>query len=408
MTFFDVQRVREQFPILQQQINGYPLVYLDSAATAHKPECVLQAMFDFYRSDNANVHRSAHTLAARATHKFERARQRVADFLNARSSHEIIWTRGTTESINLVAQTWGRRNLQPGDELLLSAMEHHANLVTWQQIAIETGAQLRIIPLLENGDLDMQAYQNLLSARTRLVAVVQVSNVLGTVNPVAEIVRLAKQAGALTLIDGAQAVAHAPVDVQALDCDFYAFSGHKVYGPTGIGVLYGRQELLAQLPPWQFGGEMIEKVSFTETQFSLPPLRFEAGTPAIAEALGLSAALDFLCQQQDAGAEEYQQQLLQRLLQGLQQIDGVSLVGQPAQRQGVVSIVLTRAHHHDVCQLLDAQGIAVRSGHHCAMPLLSQLGLAGTLRISLGVYNSEEEIDLFLQALRQALELLHD
>ncbi|MBB6056872.1 aminotransferase class V-fold PLP-dependent enzyme [Tolumonas osonensis] len=408
MTFFDVQRVREQFPILQQQINGYPLVYLDSAATAHKPECVLQAMFDFYRSDNANVHRSAHTLAARATHKFERARQRVADFLNARSSHEIIWTRGTTESINLVAQTWGRRNLQPGDELLLSAMEHHANLVTWQQIAIETGAQLRIIPLLENGDLDMQAYQNLLSARTRLVAVVQVSNVLGTVNPVAEIVRLAKQAGALTLIDGAQAVAHAPVDVQALDCDFYAFSGHKVYGPTGIGVLYGRQELLAQLPPWQFGGEMIEKVSFTETQFSLPPLRFEAGTPAIAEALGLSAALDFLCQQQAAGAEEYQQQLLQRLLQGLQQIDGVSLVGQPAQRQGVVSIVLTRAHHHDVCQLLDAQGIAVRSGHHCAMPLLSQLGLAGTLRISLGVYNSEEEIDLFLQALRQALELLHD
>ncbi len=408
MTFFDVQRVREQFPILQQQINGYPLVYLDSAATAHKPECVLQAMFDFYRSDNANVHRSAHTLAARATHKFERARQRVADFLNARSSHEIIWTRGTTESINLVAQTWGRRNLQPGDELLLSAMEHHANLVTWQQIAIETGAQLRIIPLLENGDLDMQAYQNLLSARTRLVAVVQVSNVLGTVNPVAEIVRLAKQAGALTLIDGAQAVAHAPVDVQALDCDFYAFSGHKVYGPTGIGVLYSRQELLAQLPPWQFGGEMIEKVSFTETQFSLPPLRFEAGTPAIAEALGLSAALDFLCQQQAAGAEEYQQQLLQRLLQGLQQIDGVSLVGQPAQRQGVVSIVLTRAHHHDVCQLLDAQGIAVRSGHHCAMPLLSQLGLAGTLRISLGVYNSEEEIDLFLQALRQALELLHD
>lgn len=408
MTFFDVQRVREQFPILQQQINGYPLVYLDSAATAHKPECVLQAMLDFYRSDNANVHRSAHTLAARATHKFERARQRVADFLNARSSDEIIWTRGTTESINLVAQTWGRRNLQPGDELLLSAMEHHANLVTWQQIAIETGAQLRIIPLLENGDLDMQAYRNLLSARTRLVAVVQVSNVLGTVNPVTEIVRLAKQVGALTLIDGAQAVAHTPVDVQALDCDFYAFSGHKVYGPTGIGVLYGRQELLAQLPPWQFGGEMIEKVSFTETQFSLPPLRFEAGTPAIAEALGLSAALDFLCQQQAAGAEEYQQQLLQRLLQGLQQIDGVSLVGQPAQRQGVVSIVLTRAHHHDVCQLLDAQGIAVRSGHHCAMPLLSQLGLAGTLRISLGVYNSEEEIDLFLQALRQALELLHD
>lgn len=408
MTFFDVQRVREQFPILQQQINGYPLVYLDSAATAHKPECVLQAMLDFYRTDNANVHRSAHTLAARATQKFEQARQRVADFLNARSSHEIIWTRGTTEAINLVAQTWGRRNLQPGDEILLSAMEHHANLVTWQQIAIETSAQLRIIPLLENGDLDMQAYQRLLSARTRLVAVVQVSNVLGTVNPVADIVRLAKQVGALTLIDGAQAVAHTPVDVRALDCDFYAFSGHKVYGPTGIGVLYGRQELLTQLPPWQFGGEMIEKVTFTESQFSAPPLRFEAGTPAIAEAVGLAAALDFLCQQQAAGAEEYQQLLLQRLLLGLQQTEGVALVGQPARRQGVVSIVLIHAHHHDVCQLLDAQGIAVRSGHHCAMPLLNELGLAGTLRISLGVYNNEGEIDCFLQALRQALELLHD
>ena len=408
MTFFDVQRVREQFPILQQQINGYPLVYLDSAATAHKPECVLQAMLDFYRTDNANVHRSAHTLAARATQKFEQARQRVADFLHARSCNEIIWTRGTTEAINLLAQTWGRRNLQSGDEILLSAMEHHANLVTWQQIAIETGAQLRMIPLLENGDLDMQAYQRLLSVRTRLVAVVQVSNVLGTVNPVADIVRLAKQVGALTLIDGAQAVAHAPVDVQALGCDFYAFSGHKVYGPTGIGVLYGRQELLAQLPPWQFGGEMIEKVTFTDSQFSPPPLRFEAGTPAIAEAVGLAAALDFLCQQQAAGAEEYQQLLLQRLLQGLQQTEGVSLVGQPVRRQGVVSIVLTHAHHHDVCQLLDAQGIAVRSGHHCAMPLLNELGLAGTLRISLGVYNSEEEIDLFLQALRQALELLHD
>lgn len=408
MTSFDVQRVRGQFLILQQQINGYPLVYLDSAATAHKPECVLQAMLDFYRTDNANVHRSAHTLASRATQKFEQARQRVADFLHARHREEIIWTRGTTESINLVAQTWGLQSLQAGDEILLSAMEHHANLVTWQQVARQTGARLRIIPLLESGELDMQAYQAMLSTRTRMVAIVHVSNVLGTVNPVADVVRLAKQAGALTLIDGAQAVAHAPVDVQALGCDFYAFSGHKVYGPTGIGVLYGRKEILTQLPPWQFGGEMIRKVTFTESEFSLPPLRFEAGTPAIAEAVGLSAALDFLCEQLAAGAEAYQQQLLQRLLQGLQQIDGVSLVGQPAARQGVVSVVLAHAHHHDVCQLLDAQGIAVRSGHHCAMPLLHSMGLAGTLRISLGVYNNETEIDAFLQALRQALELLHD
>lgn len=408
MTSFDVQQVREQFPILSQQINGHPLVYLDSAATAHKPECVLQAMLDFYRTDNANVHRSAHTLAGRATQKFEQARQRVADFLHAQYCDEIIWTRGTTEAINLVAQSWGRQTLQAGDEVLVSAMEHHANLVTWQQITKQTGAQLRIIPLLTNGELDLQAYQAMLSPNTKMVALVHVSNVLGTVNPVAEVVRLAKQVGALTLIDGAQAVAHAPVDVQALGCDLYAFSGHKVYGPTGIGVLYGRREILAQLPPWQFGGEMIKQVSYTESEFNLPPLRFEAGTPAIAEAVGLSAALDFVCQQQAAGAETYQQQLLQQLMTGLQQINGVTIVGQPKQRQGVVSIVLDQTHHHDVCQLLDAQGIAVRSGHHCAMPLLNSLGLAGTLRISLGVYNNKTEIDLFLQALHQALELLND
>ena len=408
MTSFDVQQVREQFPILRQQIHGHPLVYLDSAATAHKPECVLQAMLDFYRTDNANVHRSAHTLAGRATQKFEQARQRVADFLHAPFCDEIIWTRGTTEAINLVAQSWGRQTLQAGDEVLVSAMEHHANLVTWQQIAKQTGAQLRIIPLLASGELDLLAYQAMLSPNTKMVALVHVSNVLGTVNPVAEVVRLAKQVGALTLIDGAQAVAHAPVDVQALDCDFYAFSGHKVYGPTGIGVLYGRREILAQLPPWQFGGEMIKQVSYTDSEFNLPPLRFEAGTPAIAEALGLSAALDFVSQQQSAGAETYQQQLLQHLIAGLQHIKGVSIVGQPAQRQGVVSIVLAQAHHHDVCQLLDAQGIAVRSGHHCAMPLLKSLGLAGTLRISLGVYNNKTEIDIFLQALHQALDLLND
>jgi len=408
MTSFDVQLVRDQFPILQQQVNGHPLVYLDSAATTHKPECVLQVMLDFYRTDNANVHRSAHTLAGRATQRFEQARQRVANFLNAASAEEIIWTRGTTESINLVAQSWGLQTLQAGDEVLISAMEHHANLVTWQQIAKQTDAELRIIPLLASGELDMTAYQNMLSSKTKMVALVHVSNVLGCVNPVADVIRLAKTVGALTLIDGAQAVAHTSVDVQALGCDFYVFSGHKVYGPTGIGVLYGRKGILEQLPPWQFGGEMIQQVSYTESTFNLPPLRFEAGTPAIAEAIGLAAALDFLCHQQSLGSEEYQQQLLNQLIVGLQKIDSVMLIGQPAQRQGVVSIVLKRAHHHDVCQLLDAQGIAVRSGHHCAMPLLNSLGLAGTLRISLGIYNNKAEIAFFLQALRQALELLND
>jgi len=408
MTSFDVQRVREQFPILQQKINGYPLVYLDSAATAQKPECVLQTMLDFYRTDNANVHRSAHTLASRATLKFEQARQQVADFLRARYSDEIIWTRGTTEAINLVAQTWGAQTLRPGDEILVSAMEHHANLVTWQQMAKQTGAHLRIIPLLATGELDMQAYQNMLSENTRMVAVTHVSNVLGTVNPVEEIARKAKVVGAVTLIDGAQAVAHSPVDVQRIDCDFYAFSGHKVYGPTGIGVLYGRQDILTQLPPWQYGGEMIRKVTFAETEFNPPPLRFEAGTPAIAEILGLASALDFLKKQQAAGAEEFQQTLLQYLVTELHKLDGVSVIGQPERRQGVVSVVFTQAHHHDVCHLLDAQGIAVRSGHHCAMPLLESLCLTGTLRISLGIYNTKEDIDYCLMALRQALELLND
>lgn len=408
MTSFDVQRVREQFPILQQKINGYPLVYLDSAATAQKPECVLQTMLDFYRTDNANVHRSAHTLASRATLKFEQARQQVADFLRARYSDEIIWTRGTTEAINLVAQTWGAQTLRPGDEILVSAMEHHANLVTWQQMAKQTGAHLCIIPLLATGELDMQAYQNMLSENTRMVAVTHVSNVLGTVNPVEEIVRKAKVVGAVTLIDGAQAAAHSPVDVQRIDCDFYAFSGHKVYGPTGIGVLYGRQDILTQLPPWQYGGEMIRKVTFAETEFNPPPLRFEAGTPAIAEILGLASALDFLKKQQAAGAEEFQQTLLQYLVTELHQLDGVSVIGQPEWRQGVVSVVFTQAHHHDVCHLLDAQGIAVRSGHHCAMPLLESLCLTGTLRISLGIYNTKEDIDYCLMALRQALELLND
>ncbi len=408
MASFDVQQVREQFPILQQKINGYPLVYLDSAATAQKPECVLQTMLDFYRTDNANVHRSAHTLAARATLKFEQARQQVADFLHARFSDEIIWTRGTTEAINLVAQVWGMHTLQPDDEILISAMEHHANLVPWQQIAKQTGARLRIIPLLDTGDLDMVAYQSMLGNKTRLVAVTHVSNVLGTVNPVEDIVRKAKTVGAVTLIDGAQAVAHSPVDVQRIGCDFYAFSGHKVYGPTGVGVLYGRQEMLSQLPPWQYGGEMIRKVSFTETEFNPPPLRFEAGTPAIAEILGLASALDFLKQQQASGAEEYQQALLQYLLTELAQLDGITIIGQPANRQGVVSIRFTQAHHHDVCHLLDAQGVAVRSGHHCAMPLLDSLGLTGALRLSLGIYNTNDDIDHCLMALRQALELLND
>ncbi len=406
MTAFDVWHVRQQFPILDQQINGYPLIYLDNAATTQKPEVVLQAMDHYYRHDNANVHRSAHALASRATIAFESARDEVAYFLNAAQREEIIWTRGTTEAINLVAYAWGLSQLRQGDEILVSAMEHHANLVPWQQVALKTGANLRIIPLQENGDLDISKYRQMLSDKTRLVAVTQVSNVLGTVNPVKEIVRLAHEVGALTLIDGAQAVAHNHIDVQALDCDFYVFSGHKVYGPTGIGVLYGKQALLRILEPWQFGGEMIERVTYESSTFNQPPFRFEAGTPPIAEAIGLAAALKFVRAQIMKGAEGYHQQLLQLLIDGLTSIDGVQIIGQPDIRQGVVSISLPQFHHHDMCQFLDAQGIAVRSGHHCAMPLIEALGLSGTLRISPGIYNTDQEIMLFLTHLQQTMELL--
>lgn len=408
MTAFDIWQVRQQFPILDQQINGYPLIYLDNAATTQKPESVLAAMMDYYRFQNSNVHRSAHTLAGRATEAFELARDKVASFLNAADRAEIIWTRGTTEAINLVAYSWGMSNLKAGDEILVSAMEHHANLVPWQQVAKETGAVIKIIPLTERGDLDLEQYQLMLTEKVRLVSVAHVSNVLGTVNPVTEMTKLAHAVGAMILIDGAQAVAHNQIDVQDIDCDFYVFSGHKVYGPTGIGVLYGKLSILTNLKPWQYGGEMIEKVSYLDSTFNLPPYRFEAGTPAIAEAIGLSEALSFIQIQHHAGAEQYHQQLLTQLIDGLNQLRGVRIIGQPAKRQGVVSIVIDGCHHHDVCHLLDAQGIAVRAGHHCAMPLIDSLGLSGTLRIAPGIYNSDQEITRFLTSLQQAMELLND
>ncbi len=395
---FDLAAIRAQFPALQQRVNDQPLIYLDNAATTQKPLAVLQAMDEYYRRDNANVHRAAHALSSRATAAFEAARERVRAFLHACHSSEVIWTRGTTEAINLVAFSWGQSNLQPGDEILLSTLEHHANIVPWQQVAARTGAVLRVIPLTATGDLDLTAFYALLSPRTRLLAIAQVSNALGTVNPVAELVAAAKRVGAVTLIDGAQAVGHLPIDVQALGCDFYAFSGHKLYGPTGIGVLYGRAELLEQMPPWQTGGEMIQKVSFSGTRFNRPPFRFEAGTPPIAEAIGLAAALDFLAALPDDW-RRYEATLLQRLLDGLQQLPFIELVGTPSQQVGVVSLRLGDIHPQDAGELLDQMGIAVRVGHHCAMPLMESLGLDGTLRISLALYNSEAEVDALLAAL---------
>lgn len=400
---FDLATVRAQFPALQQRVNDQQLIYLDNAATTQKPLAVLQAMDEYYRRDNANVHRAAHTLSSRATAAFEAARERVRAFLHARHSSEVIWTRGTTEAINLVAYSWGQSNLQSGDEILLSTLEHHANIVPWQQVAARTGAVLRVIPLTARGELDLATFHALLSPRTRLLAIAQVSNALGTVNPVAELITAAKTVGAVTLIDGAQAVGHLPIDVQALGCDFYAFSGHKLYGPTGIGVLYGRAELLEQMPPWQTGGEMIQKVSFSGTRFNPPPFRFEAGTPPIAEAIGLAAALDFLAALPE-GWRRHEAALLQRLLDGLQQLPFIERVGTPSQQVGVVSLRLGDIHPQDAGELLDQMGIAVRVGHHCAMPLMESLGLDGTLRISLALYNSEAEVDALLAALARLPE----
>ncbi|MGS3177742.1 aminotransferase class V-fold PLP-dependent enzyme [Aeromonas sanarellii] len=393
--------LRSQFPALAQKVNGHPLIYLDNAATTQKPLAVLDAIAHYYRADNANVHRAAHTLSGRATRAFEDARETVARFINAPRNQEVIWTRGTTEAINLVAQSWGMSELKAGDEILLSTLEHHANIVPWQLVAQRTGAVIRVIPLDERGDLDLAAYQAMLGPRTRLVSVAHVSNALGTVNPVEEIVAAAKTVGALTLIDGAQAVAHLEVDVRTIGCDFYAFSGHKLYGPTGIGVLWGRTELLERIPPWQAGGEMIDRVSFSGTTFNTLPFKFEAGTPHIAGAIGLAAAIDFVTVQDRAALVRHEQALTDYLVAGLRRVPGLRLIGEPARRAGAVSFLLDEIHPQDAATLLDMQGIALRVGHHCAMPLMESLGIGGTIRASLACYNNRDDIDALLAALHK-------
>lgn len=394
-------RLRGQFPALAQEVNGHPLVYLDNAATTQKPQAVLDAINHYYRADNANVHRAAHALSGRATRAFEDARETVARFINAPLSHEVIWTRGTTEAINLVAQSWGMSELRAGDEIVLSTLEHHANIVPWQLVAQRTGAVIRVIPLDERGDLDIAAYLALLGPRTRLVSVAHVSNALGTVNPVKEMVAAAKAVGSLSLIDGAQAVAHLEVDVQAIGCDFYAFSGHKLYGPTGIGVLWGRTELLERMPPWQAGGEMIDRVSFSGTTFNILPFKFEAGTPHIAGAIGLAAAIGFVMEQDKDSLASHEAALTDYLVAGLQQVPGLRLVGDPVQRAGAISFLLEDIHPQDAATLLDMQGIALRVGHHCAMPLMESLGIGGTMRASLACYNNRDDVDALLAALHK-------
>jgi cysteine desulfurase/selenocysteine lyase len=394
--------IRGLFPALGQQVNGHPLVYLDNAATTQKPRSVIEALVRYYETDNANVHRGAHALADRATAAYEGARATVARFLNARSPEEIVFVRGATEAINLVADSFGRRNVGPGDEVLITEMEHHANLVPWQQLCLETGARLRVLPITDRGELALDVLEGLLSDRTRLVALTHVSNALGTVNPIRNVVEAARRLGIPVLVDGAQAVPHFEVDVQALDCDFYAFSGHKVYGPMGIGVLYGRLSLLEEMPPWQCGGDMVHRVEYARTTFNDPPYRFEAGTPNVAGAVGLAAALEFLEDVGRSQAVEHESHLLELATRRLDEIPGVRIVGGPAHRVGVVSFVVDEPPFSalDLAVRLDGAGIAVRAGHHCCQPLMRRLGVTGTIRASVAVYNTEEDVERLAFAVR--------
>ncbi|MCG9721229.1 cysteine desulfurase [Shewanella sp. Isolate7] len=401
----EFSQLRSQFPALTQSLGDYPLVYLDTAATSQKPQGVIDVMSRYYQADNANVHRAAHQLSARATGQYEAVREKVRDFIHAKRREEIIFTHGTTEGINLVALGLAGQ-LNAGDLILLDSAAHHANIVPWQMLAKQTGAEIVPIPLTDEARLDQDAYRQLLARKPSVVALCHVSNVLGTVNPVKEMVSQAKAVGALTLIDGAQAIAHLEVDVQAIDCDFYLFSGHKMYGPTGVGILYGRFERLDRLEPLLTGGEMIKLVSFEATEFNILPNRLEAGTPPIAEVIGLGAAIDFIQSLPREAVRAHEQTLLKRLQAELKQLGGITLYGAHDDNVGAVAFNLSGEHHQDVGILLDQQGIAVRCGHHCAMPLMQTLGLAGCCRASLGVYSTDEDINRFIQALESVKDLL--
>lgn len=401
----DINKVRADFPILQRTVHGKPLVYFDTAASAQRPLKVIETVDDFYRNHNANIHRGVHSLSQEATDLYEQARIKTAGFINAPSEQEIIFTRGTTESINLVAHSFVRPRLQKGDEILISWMEHHSNIVPWQMLCEETGAVLKVVPINQHGELEMDALADMLSERVKLLAVVHISNALGTVNPVAEICALAKQHDIPVLVDGAQAMPHQAVDVQAIACDFYCFSGHKMYGPTGIGALWGRAEHLQAMPPYQGGGEMIRHVTFEKSTFNEAPGKFEAGTPNIAGAIGLGAAVDYL---QGLGMENvaaWEAQLLAYGTEKLMQIDGFKMIGTAAQKAGVMSFVLGDIHANDVGTIIDLHGVAIRTGHHCAMPVVQFFGLPATARASLGVYNTFEEIDILADSLHKTIEM---
>ncbi|NRB70506.1 MAG: cysteine desulfurase [Xanthomonadales bacterium] len=401
----DVARVRADFPILQRTVHGKPLVYLDTAASAQRPEAVIKATDDFYRRLNANIHRGVHTLSQEATDAYEGARDKMAAFLNAPSRDELVFTRGTTEAINLVAQAWLRPRLNPGDEIIVSQMEHHANIVPWQMLCESTGAVLKPIPINDAGELDLDAYHAMLNDRVKLVGMVHVSNALGTVNPIAELARAAREKGIPLLVDGAQSLPHQAVDVQALGCTFFCFSGHKMYGPTGIGGLWAPMEVLAAMEPYQGGGEMIKKVTFERTEYNPPPGKFEAGTPNIAGAVGLGAAVDYLL---DLGMDQvaaYEAWLLQAATARLEAVEGLQVVGTAAHKAGVISFTFDDIHPHDIGTIIDHHGVAIRTGHHCAMPAIARFGLPATARASLGIYNTLEEFDVLAGALEQVRDM---
>ena len=402
---FDVERVRADFPLLRQQVNGKPLVYLDNGATSQKPQCVIDELVRYYTTENANVHRGVHTLSQLATDDYEGARGKVRRFLNAADDREIIYTRGATEGINLVAQTFGRQNVGPGDEIVVSNMEHHSNIVPWQMLCEEKGAVLRVVPIDDSGELLMDEYEAMVGPRTKLVSITHVSNALGTVVPVERIVGIAHARGVPVLLDGAQAVPHMPVDVRSLDCEFYVFSGHKLFGPTGIGILYGKGEILEALPPFQGGGEMIKSVTFEKTIYNDLPYKFEAGTPHIAGAVGLGAAIDYVQALGFEGIEAHEAELLEYGARALSAIEGLRIVGTAHHKAGILSFTLENIHPHDIGTILDEQGIAVRTGHHCAQPVMQRFQIPATARASLAFYNTKQDIDALVHGLDRVIEV---
>ena len=403
---FDVERIRGEFPALQQTVHGHPLVYLDNGATTQKPNVVIESLERYYYLDNANVHRGVHELSERATDAYEGARETIRQFLKADTVKEIIYTSGTTEAINLVAYSYARGNVKSGDEILITEMEHHSNIVPWQLLCQQTGAELKVAPINDKGELILEEYEKLLNPRTKLVGMVYVSNALGTINPIKQMIKMAHQVGAVTVVDGAQAVAHIPIDVKDLDCDFFAMSSHKVYGPTGMGALYGKAHILEDMPPFQGGGDMIDYVSFEKTTFNKLPYKFEAGTPHIAGAIGFEAALNYV---QDLGLgviSAHERGVLQYATQRMLEIPGVRIIGTAGLKCSVLSFVLDEIHPSDIGTILNLHGVAVRTGHHCAMPVMQHFKVPGTVRASIGLYNNREDIDIFIDALNKAKQML--